>query len=64
MQNGNSVIEYDWNSGEKTLLDSAIKSSFLESITETIIEQQETFEYNSHRLSRSAYVGYMRKLHL
>jgi len=39
---------------KKTLLDSAIKSSFLESVTESIIiEREETFEYNSHRLSRS-----------
>jgi len=34
---------------KKTLLDSAIKFSFLESF----IEREETFEYNSHRLSRS-----------
>jgi len=36
----------------KTPLDSGIKSSFLESVIELIIEHEETFEYNSHRLSR------------
>jgi len=52
--NGKSLSEFDWNSGKKkTLLDSAIKFSFLESFIESIIEREETFEYNSHRLSRS-----------
>jgi len=36
-------------SGKKdALLDSSIKSSYLESIIELIIEREETFEYNSH----------------
>jgi len=48
------LSEYDWNLGKKkTLLDSAIKSSLLESVVELIIECEETFEYNSYRLSRS-----------
>jgi len=48
-----SLSKYDWNSGKnKTLLDSAIKSSLLESVIESI-EREETFEYNSHKLSRS-----------
>jgi len=52
--NSNSLSECDWNSGKnKTLLDSAIKSSLLESVIESIMEREETFEYNSHRLSRS-----------
>jgi len=38
---------------KKTLLDSAMKSSFLVSVVELIIECEETFEYNSHSLSRS-----------
>jgi len=38
---------------KKTLLDSAIKSSFLESVVESIMEREETFEYNSYRLSCS-----------
>jgi len=51
--NGNSLSECDWNSGKnKTLLDSAIKSSLIESVIESIIEREETFKYNSHRLSR------------
>jgi len=52
--NGHSLSEYDWNSGiKKMLLDSVIKSSLLESVIDSIIEREETFEYNSHRLSRS-----------
>jgi len=38
---------------KKTLLDSVIKSRILESVIELIIEREETFKYNSHRLSRS-----------
>jgi len=38
---------------KKTLLASAIKSSFVESITESIIELEETFEDNSQKLGRS-----------
>jgi len=38
--NGNSFSEYDWNSGKTTLLDSAIKSSFLESVLESIIKRE------------------------
>jgi len=38
---------------KNTLLDSAIKSSFLESIIESIFEREETFKYDSYRLSRS-----------
>jgi len=37
----------------KTLLDSAIKSSFIESVIESIVERKEIFEYNSDRLSCS-----------
>jgi len=51
--NGNSLSKYDWNLGKKMLLDSAIKSCFLESAIVSIIEHEDTFEYNSHRLSRS-----------
>jgi len=54
MQTINSLSEYDWNSDKnKTLLNSAIKSRLLESVIESIIEREETFEYNSHRLSRN-----------
>jgi len=34
---------------KKTLLDLSISYSFLESVIESIIEREETFEYNSHR---------------
>jgi len=43
--NGNSLSEYDWNLGKKTLLDTTMKYSFLESVIESIIEREETFEY-------------------
>jgi len=52
--NGNSLSECNWNSGKnKTLLESAIKSSLPESVIESIIEREKTFKYNSHKLSRS-----------
>jgi len=47
------LSENYWNSGKKKHFDSAIKSCFLESVIESIIERKETFEYNSDRLSRS-----------
>jgi len=37
---------------KKTLLDSVIKPSFLESVLESIIKREETFEYNSYGMSR------------
>jgi len=46
--NGNSLSEYDWNSGKKDAL-RFIDYSFLESIIESVIEREETFEYYSHR---------------
>jgi len=36
---------------KKTLLDSSINFSFLESVIESIIEREETFGYNSHSRS-------------
>jgi len=45
---------------KKTLLDSSIKSSFFESVKESIIEQEETFEYNSHWYSRSEKLSALR----
>jgi len=45
--NGNSLSEYDGNLGKKDALIFSDKSSFLESIIESIIEREETFEYNS-----------------
>jgi len=38
---------------KKDALEFSEKSSYLESVIESIIEREETFKYNSHRLSRS-----------
>jgi len=54
------VVESSFSYSMKVTIDRSIciarthaRTSFLESVIESIIESDETFEYNSHTLSRS-----------